>query len=91
MNKAELIAKVAELTSRTQVDVTPVVNTVFEVLKERMYQEEDVNVAGFGRFGIKKREERAGRNPQTGEALTIPAKNAPYFKASKELKEYVQD
>jgi nucleoid DNA-binding protein len=91
MNKAGLIAKVAEVTGKTQTEVTPVVNGVFDVLKERMYQEDDVSVAGFGKFGTRKRAARTGRNPQTGEAVEIAAKNAAFFKPAKELKEYIQD
>lgn len=91
MNKAELIAKVAETTGQTKVAVTEVVGAVFTTVKERLYQEEEVSIAGFGKFGVKKRDARTGRNPATGEAVEISAKNAAFFKPAKELKEYIQD
>jgi len=96
MNKVELVAKVvANLKAKgaevTLTGATPIVSEVFDVLKDRMYQEETVNIAGFGKFLTKKREARIGRNPQTGTAVEIGAKNVPCFKPSKELKEYVQD
>jgi len=61
------------------------------VIKERMYQEEPVSIAGFGKFSTTKREARVGRNPSTGGEIDIPAKNAAHFKPAKELKEYIQD
>lgn len=91
MNKQEFIAKVAENLGKTQTEVKPIVENVFETLKERMYQEDPVKIAGFGTFDIKKRAARTARNPQTGADVAVPAKNAPHFKPSKELKEYVQD
>jgi nucleoid DNA-binding protein len=96
MNKVELTAKVvANLKARnldvTQAGAAPIVAEVFDVIKERLYQEEKVSIAGFGHFDIRKKAARTGRNPQTGGTVDIPAKNAPYFKPSKELKEYVQD
>jgi nucleoid DNA-binding protein len=96
MNKVELIAKVvANLKDRglhaTQVDASPIVNEVFSVIQERLYQEEEVKIADFGSFKTVKRDARTGRNPSTGEAVEIPAKNAVTFKPAKYLKEYVQD
>jgi DNA-binding protein HU-beta len=91
MNKVEFIGMVAEKTGKTKVEVTPIVESVFACLMDRMYQEDPVKIAGFGEFGIKKRAARTGRNPQTGEAVEIGAKNACYFKPAKALKEYVQD
>lgn len=96
MNKAEFIDLVAhnvkeKKSSITKEETAIVVNTVLETLQERLYQEDDVNLTGFGKFGIRKKEARTARNPQTGDPVEVAAKNAVYFKPGKELKEYVQD
>lgn len=89
MNKVEFAKLVASDLGRTQAEVSPVVDKVFARLAERMYQEDEVKIADFGTFGVKKREARTARNPQTGGTVEVPAKLAPYFKPSKALKEYV--
>lgn len=96
MNKSELVAKVTKNLKDKNIEINQalagqVVDQVFGVIQDRLYQEEDVKIADFGVFSTKKRAERTGRNPSTGEALTIPAKNACSFKPAKALKEYIQD
>lgn len=96
MNKAELIAKVTKDLKDKNVDVNQavvgqVVNGVFATIQDRLYQEEEVKIADFGAFKTTKREARTGRNPATGDAIEIPAKNAVSFKPAKALKEYIQD
>ena len=96
MNKADLVAKVTKDLKEKNIDVNQaivghVVNGVFATIQDRLYQEEEVKIADFGSFKTTKRAERVGRNPATGEALTIAAKNAVSFKPAKALKEYVQD
>ena len=96
MNKTELVQKITKDLKEKNVDVNQtvvgqVVDGVFANIQDRMYQEETVSIADFGKFGTKKRAERNGRNPATGEALVIAAKNAVSFKPAKALKEYIQD
>lgn len=91
MNKQGLAEKVAEKTGLTKGDSLKAVDAAFDVIKERLYQEEDVAVAGFGKFYVTKRDAHDARNPQTGETVKVEAKNVAHFKAAKELKEYIQD
>lgn len=96
MNKTELVQKITKDLKEKNVDVNQtvvgqVVDGVFANIQDRLYQEETVSIADFGKFETKKRAERKGRNPATGEALVIAAKNACSFKPAKALKEYIQD
>jgi DNA-binding protein HU-beta len=96
MNKAELITKVSSDLKEAGESVTntlvgKVVDGVFATLQERLYQEEEVKIAAFGAFSTTKKAERPGRNPSTGEAITIAASTAVKFKPAKQLKDYVQD
>ena len=95
MNKKELINAVAELVNGeeklfTKKEIAEVVEAVFNAITDAMVDGETVNVSGFGKFEAVERAERTGRNPQTGEELTIPACRAPKFKASSLLKEAVR-
>jgi DNA-binding protein HU-beta len=89
MNKAELVSKVAEKLGYTKKDTTAVVDTVFDVIKEGMVLGEEVSISGFGKFTVSERAAREGRNPQSGEKISIPASKAPKFRASKVLKDAV--
>lgn len=89
MHKAELVEKVAEKSGVTKKVAHQVVDSVFETIAEALKAGEKVQLIGFGSFEVRNRAERAGRNPQTGEEITIPASKAPAFKAGKALKEIV--
>lgn len=91
MNKAELIDMVAERAGHTKKDTTKILDTLFDTLKERLYQEDDISIAGFGKFGIRKRDARVARNPKTGEDVNVGAKNVCFFHPAAALKEYIQD
>ena len=86
MTKAELIKAVAEKAEITQKAATQVVDAVFGIVQEAVARGEEVRLPGFGIFVVKDRAARNGRNPQTGEEITIPATKAVVFKAGKELK-----
>lgn len=90
MNKAELIAAVAEKSELTQKDAGKVVNAMIDVISETLAKGERVQLVGFGTFEVRERAERKGRNPQTKEEIVIPASKAPVFKAGKVLKDSVQ-
>ena len=90
MTKAELIDKVAsQYTSLTRSQVETLVNAIFESIKEVLAKGDKVEIRGFGSFRIRHRKEREGRNPKTGEIVTVPPKKVPFFKAGKELKALV--
>lgn len=89
MNKAELIAAVAEKAGSTKKDAEKAVNATFEAITENVKKGEKVQLVGFGSFEVKKRDARIGRNPKTKEEIKIPATKVPVFKAGKALKEAV--
>ncbi|MHB1652466.1 MAG: HU family DNA-binding protein [Desulfitobacteriaceae bacterium] len=90
MNKAELVAAVAEKADMSKKDAEKAVNAVFASIEESLTKNEKVQVVGFGTFEVKDRAERIGLNPQTKEKITIPASKVPGFKAGKALKDAVQ-
>lgn len=91
MKKTDMIAFVAEKADITKKDATRAVEAVFEAITSEVSQGNKVTVTGFGTFEPKEREARTGRNPQTGETITIPAHTAVTFKAGKGLKDCVND
>ena len=98
MTKTELIDLVAEKTDLTKKDTGEIVNTtidsIIEYLSDEANKPEDsrdnVQIIGFGTFEVKDRSARKGRNPQTGEEITIPARTVPVFRAGKTFKESVE-
>lgn len=89
-NKQDLIAKVVEATGLTKKDAIASVNAVFDTVKDYLAEGEKVQLIGFGNFEVRERAARQGRNPQTGEAISIAASKVPAFKAGKALKEAVK-
>ena len=90
MNKAELVSAVAEKADMSKKDAEKAVSAVFATIEQSLAQSEKVQLVGFGTFEVKDRAERTGRNPQTKEAILIPAAKVPGFKAGKALKDAVQ-
>jgi integration host factor subunit beta len=91
MTKAELVEKVAEEINLTKKQTEVIVNILFNSITEALSQGDKVELRGFGSFRIRKRNPREGRNPKTGDTVHIPAKQVPFFKAGKELREMVDD
>ncbi len=89
MNKNELVASVAAATGVSKKDVAAVVNATFDKIAETLVAGDKVQVIGFGTFETRAREARQGKNPRTGETVTIAACKAPAFKAGKALKDAV--
>ncbi|HHZ02475.1 MAG TPA: HU family DNA-binding protein [Tissierellia bacterium] len=90
MNKAELIASVADKTGFTKKDVEKALNSFMETIKEELVAGGKVQLVGFGTFEVRDRKARQGRNPRNpSETIDIPASKAPVFKAGKSLKEAV--
>ncbi len=89
MNKAELIEMVAASMHITKSDATATVDAVFNGITDSLKNGDSVTLVGFGTFSVSQRAARTGRNPRTGEAITIPASRSPKFKAGKALKDAV--
>lgn len=93
MTKSDLIERVALKSegkiSRSEAEV--IVNTIFESMCEALVEGERIEIRGFGSFSVKERDAREGRNPKTGEVVTVAPKRVPFFKVGKELKERVDD
>ena len=90
MNKAAIVARVAERMRLNKFTAEGAVDTVLEAIAESLAKEEDVRIAGFGTFRTRSRAAREGRNPATGESVQIPASKIPTFKAAKGLREAVK-
>ena len=87
MTKQQLIEKVAEATEMGKADVEVAVNSVLDTIAESLRSNERVDLRGFGSFMVKDKKERQGRNPRTGETITIAAKRDASFRPGKELTE----
>jgi len=90
MNKTELVAVAADKVSLRQADVEKVLSAVTDVILETLSKGEKVVITGFGTFEVRERMARNGKNPRTGEAITIPGQKTPAFKAGKLLKAAVK-
>ncbi|MBR1810563.1 MAG: HU family DNA-binding protein [Clostridia bacterium] len=89
MNKTELISAVAAKSESTKKDAEKAVNAVLAVVSETLAGGDSVQIAGFGTFEVRERAEKQGRNPRTGETITVPAAKVPAFKAGRGLKDAV--
>ena len=89
MNKAELIAKIAEESKLTKKAAETALDAFVTSVEEALKNGEKVQLVGFGTFEVRERADRKGRNPQTKAEIKIPASKAPVFKAGKALKELV--
>ena len=89
MNKDSLAKEVAEQAGITKANASQVIDAVFDAIQESLKKGEPVALVGFGSFKVSKRNARTGRNPRTGEAISIPETMAPSFSAGKFLKEAV--
>ena len=89
MNKTELIAAVAEQAELSKKDAEKALKAFTDVIAAELVKGEKVQLVGFGTFEVSEREDREGRNPLTGEKITIAASKNPKFKAGKALKDMV--
>ncbi len=90
MNKAVMADRLAARTGLSKSVAKEAVDGVFAAIGEALANGEEVRIAGFGTFGIRSRPARTGRNPRTGEAVSISASTLPTFKAGKTLKDAVK-
>jgi DNA-binding protein HU-beta len=91
MNKVELSAAIAEQTGLSKKDSDAAVKAFIDVVTDELKKGGKVQLVGFGTFEVSERAAREGRNPQTGETMTIAASKAPKFKAGKALKDSVNE
>ena len=91
MNKQELIAAVAERTDLSKEEAKKAIKAFTDVVAEQLKNGEKIQLVGFGTFEVSERAAREGRNPQTGETMTIAAAKTPRFKAGKALKDLVNE
>jgi DNA-binding protein HU-beta len=89
MNKAELVAAVAEKSGLSKKDSEKAVNAAFDAISAELTKGGKVQLVGFGSFETKTRNARIGRNPRTKEEIQIPASRVPVFKVGKALKDAV--
>ncbi len=90
ITKTDLVDKVAAATEITKAEATKVVAAVLDAIKDELAAGNEVNIAGFGKFVVRDRAARTGKNPATGEAIQIPATKAPAFVAGKALKDAIK-
>ncbi|MBU4426178.1 MAG: HU family DNA-binding protein [Proteobacteria bacterium] len=87
MTKSDVIAEIANKSNLTKADAEKALNSFVEITKDILKKEGKLALAGFGSFIVSERKERQGRNPQTGETMTIKASKTVRFRAGKALKE----
>jgi DNA-binding protein HU-beta len=89
VNKNDLIAKVAEAAGLSRTDATKAVDSMFDNIASALKTGDEVRLVGFGTFSVSERAASEGRNPRTGEKISISASKQPKFKAGKGLKDAV--
>jgi len=89
VNKNDLVAHVADVSGLSKADAGKAVNAVFDGITASLKKGTDVRLVGFGTFTVAERAASEGRNPRTGEKISIPASKQPKFKAGKQLKDSV--
>ena len=89
LTKADLVAEVERITELKRSDSEIIVETIFESIIQSLQKGEKIEIRGFGSFRTRQRRGRVGRNPKTGAKVEVPAKKIPFFKPSKELKDFV--
>ena len=89
MTKAELADRVVDATGMAKKDAAQTVDAVFELIKATLAAGDSIKLSGFGGFAVRAKADRRGRNPQTGEAITITPRRVVTFKPSQLLKQAI--
>jgi integration host factor subunit beta len=89
LTKADLIEEVLKVAELPRKESETIVETIFESIIDALQKGDKIEIRGFGSFRTRQRRGRIGRNPKTGEKVEVPAKKIPFFKPSKELKDFV--
>ncbi len=91
LTKADLIEEVLRITELPRKESETIVETIFDSIIESIQKGDKIEIRGFGSFRTRQRRGRTGRNPKTGAKVEVPPKKIPFFKPSKELKDYVNN
>ena len=91
LTKADLIEEVLRITELPRKESESIVETIFDSIIQSLQQGQKIEIRGFGSFRTRERRGRVGRNPKTGAKVEVPAKKIPFFKPSKELKDFVNN
>jgi integration host factor subunit beta len=91
LTKADLIEEVLRLTDLPRKESETIVETIFDSIIAALQKGDKIEIRGFGSFRTRQRRGRVGRNPKTGVKVDVPAKKIPFFKPSKELKDFVNN
>jgi|SRR5690349_1256976 integration host factor subunit beta len=91
MTKADLVQQVEQATALPRKEAEAVVETIFDSIINALQTDDKIEIRGFGSFRTRQRRGRTGRNPKTGAKVEVPPKKIPFFKPSKELKDYVNN
>jgi integration host factor subunit beta len=89
MNKSELIEKLAAKSAINNMQAEEIVNLIYTKIRDTLVSDGRVEIRGFGSFSVKSYKSYKGRNPKTGESISVPDKKMPVFKVGKELKERI--
>jgi integration host factor subunit beta len=89
VTKADLVEEVIRATELSRNESEIIVETIFDSIIQALQTGDKIEIRGFGSFRTRHRRGRVGRNPKTGAKVEVPAKRIPFFKPSKELKEFV--
>ncbi|HNY97742.1 MAG TPA: HU family DNA-binding protein [Candidatus Pacearchaeota archaeon] len=90
MTKQELAEKLADKEGMPKTKAEEIINFIIDEITKTLVKGDEVVITGFGKFVVSKKPQRQGRNPKTGETVTIPAKTVPKFRAGKALKDAVK-
>jgi integration host factor subunit beta len=91
VNKSELIEKLAEKSGLNVMQAEDVVNLIYRKMRDTMVNGGRIEIRGFGSFVVKEYQAYQGRNPKTGDKISVPPKKLPFFKVGKELKERIDN
>ncbi len=91
MTKADLIAQIEKQAKLTHKQAETIVNIVFDSMIRSLYEDERIEIRGFGSFANRNYKAYEGRNPKTGKIVKVPPKKVPFFKVGKQLKDMVDE
>ena len=86
MTKVDIVENIYEKVGFSKKEVAKIVESIFDIIKESLQQEEKIKISGFGNFVVRKKRARRGRNPQTGDDIEITSRRILTFKPSQVLK-----
>jgi len=91
MTKSELIEEIADALKFTTFKAETVINVIFDSMSKSLKQGSGIEIRGFGSFSVREYKSYTGRNPRTGETVSVAPKRLPFFKVGKDLRERVND